>query len=67
MDSLRTLRRAVRLLVAESLDAAWQPSPLAEPVGDSREDREPTIEGDCGCHEEDVEEFGGGYGRPCGC
>lgn len=67
MDPLHILRRTIRLLVAESLDAAWQPSPLAVPVGDSREDRDPVDEEDCGCSDEDVKEFGGGYSRPCGC
>jgi len=64
MDSLKILRDAIRLLINETiqegnLDASWSASPLAITRPD---DEECTCESD-----EELEEFGGGYGRPCGC
>ncbi len=66
MNSLKILRTTIRLLVNESmnegnLDAAWSMSPLATTRPEDEDDESMSET------EEDMEEFGGGYSRPCGC
>jgi len=70
VDPHSTLRRAIRLIIREEaanvLDARWTAAPLTVASAGEWGEGDPEDTEDA-VDEAEVEEWGGGHGRPSGC